>query len=85
MGHELFFKDNGNGDYLEDIVNDWRTCSKKVFNDKIIEEYLKSIRTNANSNKTKGRLLEIGQWLFLGLITLISIWLIILVLELVMV
>ena len=83
MGHELFFKDRGNGDYIQDTVNDWRTCSKKVFNDRMIEEYLSSIRTNSNSNKTKARLLEIGQWLFLGLIVFITIWSIILFFDLI--
>lgn len=78
LGHEIFFRDRGKGDYNKDKVNEWRTSSREKFNDRIIEEYLSGIKTNSNSNIAKARLLEIGQLLFFGLIPSISIWLVML-------
>jgi hypothetical protein len=77
LGHEIFFKDKGNGKYRKDIVNNWQSSSTKTFNDRIVEEYLSSIKTNANSNKSKARALEFGQWVFLCSIAMVSFWLII--------
>lgn len=77
LGHEIFFEDRGKGDYKRNTVNEWQTSPTKTFNARIIEEYLSSIKANAKSNKSKARALDFGQWLFLGSITLVSIWLMI--------
>jgi hypothetical protein len=74
LGHEIFFE---NGIYKKQIVKKWRTSTKEEFNDRIVEEYLSSIKTNAKSNKSKAIVLEYGQWLFLCSITMVSLWLMI--------
>lgn len=60
----VFFDENGK--YREDIVIKFRKASAEQFNDTMIEDYIKAIHENENTNDAKAGKIKFAQWFFVG-------------------
>lgn len=63
IGHEAFFDKD---EYKNKVVQIFLSYSKNEFDEHMIEEYLRSMKKNSESNNSKSNSIKYGQYCYLG-------------------
>lgn len=68
MGHEQFYNEK-TGTIEESVLNHFKKASTDNFDDRMIREYLQSVKENAEMNAKKVQWITIAHWWFFGSVT----------------